>query len=147
MTKRRRRLIFFSSPLIIILVLVIWGKIAINRVEANAQLLAQTGQAAIKMLNEYRDGVDSFVATKDASKILECYADNYLSAREGEWEERLQSDRDGVQVYEWEVEGQRLYHKADVGEQVKNYLKPITSMEERKFKLDSVEQIYPLVPQ
>src|SRR5436190_558403 len=141
MSKRKRRVIFFSSPFVIIFGLLVWGKIAINRVEANAQLLAQTGQAAIKMLNEYRAGVDDFVANGDASKILECYADDYLSDHEGEWTERLQSDRDGVQVYEWDVEGPRLYHKADVGEQVKHYLKPITAIEESKFKLDSVEQI------
>jgi hypothetical protein len=124
-----------------ILGLVIWGKIAINRLEANAQVLAQTGQAAIKMLNEYRAGVDDFVANRDASKIIECYADNYASAHDGEWTERLQSDRDGVQVYEWEVERQRLYRKAEVSEQVKHYLTPITSIEESKFKLDSVEHI------
>ena len=140
MSKRKRRVIFFSSPFIIVLGLVVWGKIAINRVEANAQLLAQTGQAAIKMLNEYRAGVDDFVANKDASKILECYADDYLSDHEGEWTERLQSDRDGVQVYEWDIEGPGLYRKADVAEQVKHYLQPITSIEESKFKLDSVEK-------
>jgi hypothetical protein len=140
-SKRKRRVVFFSSPFIIILALVIWAKLAINKVEANAQLLAQTGQAAIKMLNEYHTGVDEFVANKDASKILECYADDYLSDHEGEWIEKLQSDRDGVQVYEWDVEGQRPYRKTDVGEQVKHYLEPITSIEESKFKLDSVEQI------
>ena len=96
MSKRKRRVIFFSSPLIIALGLVLWAKIAINRVEANAQLLAQTGQSAIKMLNEYRAGVDDFVASKDVSKILACYADDYLSDHEGEWTEKLQSDRDGV---------------------------------------------------
>lgn len=141
MSKRKRRVIFFSSPIAIILVLLVWGKIAISRVEANAQLLAQTGQASIKLLNEYRSGVDNFVAKKDASKILECYADNYLSDHEGEWQEKLQSDRDGVQVYEWEVENQRQFHKADVAQQVTRYLDSITSIEESKFKLDSVEDI------
>src|SRR5712691_5793196 len=138
---RKRRVILFSSPLVIILGLLVWGKIAINRVEANAQLLAQTGQASIKLLNEYRSGVDNFVAKKDPSKILDCYAEKYLSDHEGEWIEKLQSDRDGVQVYEWEIRAPRLYHKTDVGEQIKRYLEPITLMGESKFKLDSVEQI------
>ena len=141
MTKRKRRVIFFASPLVIVLALLIWGKLAISRVEADAQLLAQTGQASIKLLNEYRSGVDNFVAKKDASKILGCYAENYLSDHEGEWKEKLASDRDGVQVYEWEVENQRPFHKADVAEHVTRYLDPITSIEESKFKLDSVEDI------
>ena len=85
MSKRKRRVIFFSAPVVIVFALVVWGKIAIGRVEANAQLLAQTGQAAIKLLNEYRSGVDNFVTKKDASKILDCYAENYLSDHEGDW--------------------------------------------------------------
>src|SRR6266851_896187 len=141
MSNRKRRVILFSSPFVIILGLLVWGKIAINRVEANAQLLAQTGQASIKLLNEYRSGVDNFVAKKDPSKILDCYAENYLSDHEGEWEEKLQSNRDGVQVYEWEVENQRPFLKADVARQVTHYLTPITSIEESKFKLDSVENL------
>src|SRR5712692_8333463 len=141
MSKRKRRLMFFSSPFVIVLGLLVWGKIAINRVEANAQLLAQTGQASIKLLNEYRSGMDNFVAKKDPSKILDCYAENYLSDHEGEWEEKLQSNRDGVQVYEWEVENQRPFHKADVARQVTRYLDTITSIEESKFKLDSVEDL------
>src|SRR3989442_147124 len=141
MSKRKRRVIFFSSPIVIILVLLVWGKFAINRLEANAQLLAQTGQASIKLLNEYRSGVVNFVAKKDPSKILDCYAENYLSDHEGEWEEKLQSNRDGVQVYEWEVKSQRPFHKADVAGQVTHYLAPITSIEESKFKLDSVEDL------
>jgi hypothetical protein len=132
---------FLAVPLAVILTGLIWSKLAINRVEANAQLLAQTGQAAIKLLNEYHSGVDEFVVKKNPGKILECYAENYLSDHDGEWKETLKSDRDGVQVYEWEVQNQRPFHKAEVGAQVTHYLDSITSMEESKFKLDSVEEI------
>lgn len=141
MSKRQRRAVFYSSPLIVIIGLLIWGKVSINRLEADAQLLAQTGQAAIKLLNEYHAGVDEFVLSRDAGRILACYADNYLSDREGQWTEHLQSERDGVRVYEWKLEGQRLLRKADITEQTRRYLEPITAIEESKFKLDSVEQI------
>jgi hypothetical protein len=120
---------------------VIWIKVVINRIEASAQLLAQTGQSAIKFLNEYRDGVDEFVTKGDASKIIACYDDNYASYNEGNWSEKLKSERDGVRVYEWEVEDARPFSKADVTTQVTRYLEPVTSIEESKFKLDSVEQI------
>ncbi len=141
MSKRQRRAVFYASPLIIIIGLLILGNNFINRLEANAQLLAQTGQAAIKLLNEYRTGVNEFVAKKDAGKIFACYADDYLSDKEGQWTERLQSDRDGVRVYEWKQEDQRLLGKADSVERVKHYLEPVTAIEESKFKLDSVEEI------
>jgi ketosteroid isomerase-like protein len=140
MSKRQRRAVLLSSPLVMLIVLLVWGKIAIDRLEANAQLLAQTGQAAIKLLNEFRSGVDDFVATKDAGKIFECYAENYFSDHEGEWKEILESNRDGVEVYEWKVENPRAFHKADVTGQFTRYLESITSIEESKFKLDSVEE-------
>ena len=140
MSKKRRRIIFYASLLIVILGLVVWLKLEINRVEASALLLAQTGQGAIKMLNEYRASVDQFVTSKDASKILECYAANYFSDKEGQWTEQLKSDRDGVRVYEWEVNDPQALHRTEVTQRVARYLQPITSMEESKFKLDAVEQ-------
>ncbi len=143
MTKRKKRLMFFGVPLALVLVGLIWSKIAINHVEANAQLLAQTGQAAIKLLNEYHTGVDEFVAKKDQSKILECYAENYLNEHDGEWKETanpLTPDRDGVRVREWTVPKERVFHKGEVGAQMAHYLDPITSMQESKFKLDTVEE-------
>ena len=139
--KRRRRKIFWLSLFAILSVLMILLKITIDRIEASAQLLAETGQSAIKFLNEYRDGVDEFVAKRDAGKITACYDDNYMSYNEGDWGERLESERDGVRVYEWEIEGARPFLKADVAAQVTHYLEPVTSIEESKFKLDSVEQI------
>ena len=137
MSKKRRRIIFIALPVIVILVLGIWLKLEINRVEAGALLLAQTGQAAIKMLNEYRAGVDQFVTSKDANKILECYAANYLSDKEGQWIEKLKSDRDGVRVYEWEVDEPQALHRNEVAQRVARYLQPITSMEESRFSVGS----------
>src|SRR5712691_188815 len=124
MSKKRRRIILIALPSIVILVGGIWLTWEINRVEAGAQLLAQTGQGAIKMLNEYRAGVDQFVVSKDASKILECYADGYLSTQEGQWTEKLKSDRDSVRVYEWEVENPGPLHKNEIATRVERYLQP-----------------------
>ena len=140
MTKKRRRIIFIGGPLIVALAIMIALKLEVDRVEASALLLAQTGQAAIKMLDDYRAGINQFVSSKDASKILDCYANNYLSDREGQWTEKLESDRDGVRVYEWKVENPQSLHRTEVADSVARYLQPIVSMEESKFKLDAVEQ-------
>jgi hypothetical protein len=140
MSKKQRRVIFYSSPLVVIFGLLIWAKVLVNGVEANAQLLAQTGQSAIKLLNEYQTGVNEFVAKKDASKIIDCYDDGYLGYNEGNWTEVLKSDRDGVRVYEWEVENPRTFSKKDVATQVTHYLERVSSIQESKFKLDSVEE-------
>src|SRR5258707_12026605 len=142
MLKRRRRLIFYFAPLLVIIVLCVSLGFEIRRIEASARLLAETGQAAIKMLNEYSAGINRFVITRNADKILDCYANNYVSDQEGRWAEELKSDRDGVQVYEWKVSDTQTLHRTEVAERIKQYLQPITAMEESKFKLNAVEQTF-----
>ena len=96
MSKRRKRVVFYSSPIVVIGLLLLAGKIYINGVEANAQLLAETGQSAIKLLNEYKTGVEKL----SIDEIVSCYDDNYASDLEGFWVQHLESERDGVRVYE-----------------------------------------------
>jgi hypothetical protein len=137
MSKKQRRAIFYSSPLVVLLVVFLAVRMKLNAVEANAQMLAQMGQAAQKVLGDYRAGVEA----GDASKVLACYDDAYASEREGFWSEELQSERDGVRVYEWKQQDSKPFAKRDEGEQVERYLHGLGRVEDSKFKLDSVEQI------
>src|SRR5437588_4206092 len=137
MSKRQRRFVYYSSPLVVLLVVFLAVRVKLNAVEANAQMLAQMGQAAQKVLGEYREGVER----ADASKVLSCFDDAYVSEREGLWSEELQSERDGVRVYEWKQSDMKPFAKRDEGEQVGRYLSGLGRVEESKFKLDSVEQI------
>ena len=73
--------------------------------------------------------------------MLTCYDEAYASEREGFWAEELQSERDGVRVYEWKQGDAKPFAKRDEGEQVSRYLRTLGRVEESKFKLDSVEQI------
>jgi hypothetical protein len=138
MTRKRKRWIFLYVPLLVIFMVGLAGKLYINHVEANAQLLAETGQAAIKLLNEYKAGVEKL----NLETVLTCYDEEYASDMEGFWVEQLQSERDGVRVYEWGLDELRPFKKADVREQVSRYLTNVRSVEEGKFKLDAVEQIH-----
>jgi hypothetical protein len=137
MSKKQKRLVFYCSPAVVLLVLFVLGRAKLNEIEAGAQQLAQMGQAAQKVLGEYRAGLEKF----DAEKVLSCYDDAYANEREGFWAEQLQSERDGVRVYEWKLRDARPFGKREVGEQVAHYLKGLGRVEESKFKLDSVEQI------
>jgi hypothetical protein len=137
MSKRQRRVVFYSSPLVALFVIFLLVRVKLNTIEANAQLLAQMGQAAQKVLGEYRAGVEK----SDVSKVLSCYDDAYASEREGFWLEELQSERDGVRVYEWKQRDVKPFGKRDEGEQVARYLKTLGKIEDSKFKLDSVEHI------
>jgi hypothetical protein len=137
MSKKQKRLVFYCSPAVVLLVLFVLGRAKLNEIEGNAQQLAQMGQAAQKVLGEYRAGLDK----SDAGKVLACYDDAYANEREGLWAEELQSERDGVRVYGWRLADARPFGKREVGEQVAHYLKGLGRVEESKFKLDSVERI------
>jgi hypothetical protein len=137
MSKKKKRLVFYCSPLFVLLLAFGFGRAKLNEIEGNAQQLAQMGQAAQKVLGEYRAGVEE----SDAAKVLSCYDDRYANEREGLWAEELQSERDGVRVYEWKLQDVRPFGKHEVGQQVAHYLKDLGRVEESKFKLDSVEKI------
>ncbi|OLE53195.1 MAG: hypothetical protein AUG51_14475 [Acidobacteria bacterium 13_1_20CM_3_53_8] len=137
MSKRKKRAVFYVSPLIILLVVFILVKMKVNNLEENAQQLAQMGQAAQKVLGAYREGIEKF----DAARVLTVFNNQFASERDGFWTEELQSERDGVRVYQWRLDQVKPFTKADVGEQVSRYLRTINTIEESKFKLDSVERI------
>ena len=137
MSKRQKRAVFYSSPLIVLLVLILMAKLKLDQIEANAQQLAQLGQAAQKVLSEYRSGVEKF----DVAQVLSCYDDNYAGVHEGFSDEELQSERDGVRVYKWKPALERTTGKREMADEVERYLKTISTVDEAKLKLDSVEQI------
>jgi len=90
MSRRQKRAVFYSSPLIVLLMLFMLVKLKLDRIESNAQQLAQMGQSAQKLLGEFRTGLEKF----DAAQVLSCYDDNYAGVHEGFSEEQLQSERD-----------------------------------------------------
>src|ERR1044072_5188854 len=137
MSRKQKRTVFYLSPVVVVIVLAITVKIELDRLEDNAQELAQMGQAAQKVLGDYREGLEKF----DVPKILASVDDGFMSEKDGFWTEELQSERDGVRVFEWKLADTKQFNKGDVGEQVSRYLKTINTIEDSKFKIDSVEEI------
>ncbi len=140
MSKRKKRIIYFAIPLVIILGVLIFVRFKINAIEEKAQLLAQTGQVTIKLLGEYRSGIEKYVSAKDAALIEACFDNNFEGGQTGAWKEKLVSERDGVRVFEWETAAP-VHTKAEIIGELKNYLNQVVSIKESKFKLDTVEQI------
>ena len=61
MFKSKKRNYFYGTVLILIVGLLIFGKVKIDQIEEKAQVLAQTGQVTIKLLGEYRQGIEKYV--------------------------------------------------------------------------------------
>ncbi|HZY89028.1 MAG TPA: VCBS repeat-containing protein [Gemmataceae bacterium] len=134
--RRKRRLLYLSVPVLLLAAAAVWAKVQMDAIDAEAARLADTGKAALALLGEYQAGVSAL----DVDRVLACYAPDYASDSEGNWSERLVSDRDGIQVYEWHQESPRPFMRADVAGQLAAFFKGKRSVEEGKFKLSAVEQ-------
>lgn len=137
MSKKQKRVVFWCSPLIIVAGLLVWGKLYVDRLDVEAQQLAQLGQVAQKVLGEYRTGVEK----SDATRVLACFDEDYSADGDGFGAEGARTERDGVRVYEWAEGAHRPFKKGDVSASVAEYLKTMGSPEDVKFKLDSVEEV------
>jgi FG-GAP-like repeat len=135
--KRKRRLVYLAVFLFLTATAGLWAKLEIDHIDAEAEKFAATGQAAIALLGEYQAGMGRL----DVGQVLACYDPAYANEREGYWQERLRSDRDGVRVYDWYLDGARPFTRDDVAGQLAHYFAGKRSVEESKFKLNAVEAI------
>ena len=120
-----------------LLALTLYGKKRVDSLQAEADLLAETGRAAISMFNQVAEDLKA----QDLDKLLAHYHDEYAAASGGDWLQELVSDADGVRTYAWTVTEPRSFGKADIAAQLERLLAPIHSLEMSKLKLDRVEDL------
>ena len=128
MFKSKKRNYFYGTVLILIVGLLIFGKVKIDQIEEKAQVLAQTGQVTIKLLGEYRQGIEKYVTNKDASLIEVCFDDAFEGNQSGAWQEKLISERDSVRVFEWEAAAESVQNKDKIIGEIKSSLDSIVSI-------------------
>jgi hypothetical protein len=137
MSKRRRRLILLAVVALAFLALVVFGKSRVDTMQAEADLLAETGRAAISMFNQ----VAADMKAGDLDKVLAHYHDEYAATAAGTWIEELATDRDGIRTYNWAVDEPRTFDKTDLAGQIGRLLAPIRTLEISKLKLDRIEDM------
>lgn len=142
-SRRQIRLSRLRRVVIVVLVVgaaaAVWGKVALDRIEARAALVSETGIGLNKFLKEYVQALKA----GDVDELLTHYADDYKNPAEGLWSEILHSDRDDIQVYLWAVKNARPFEKADLREQANNLIQRAGKLESAKFKISSIEDASP----
>ena len=137
MSRRRPRMILLVLAALAVIALAagLW----VSRLQANAEQLASVGKEAIALLNEYGAALKEL----DLDRAVACYDEGYSNPDERRWAERLESDRDGVQVYLWQAGEPGLRTRDEVRSQLASLLAPVAELELGKFKLDRVLEIQP----
>jgi hypothetical protein len=133
---KRRSLLLYGVPLALLLAGASVMVFA-NRLQNEAERLAETGKGAIQMLSQYRAAVHGHVADEIAAH----YDEQYSSSTDGKWVEQLRYESDGVHVYDWVSNEDLSFGKADVVAQMSDVLGTAATLSETKFKLDLVEEI------
>ncbi|MCB1032347.1 MAG: VCBS repeat-containing protein [Acidobacteria bacterium] len=135
--KRKKIKILLLAFLGVLLVAALWVGAQVRRINSDADLLATTGTTASKMLSAYGAGIKA----EDPEEILKLYADDYSHPDQGFWQPVLASDRDGIQVYDWQSGEGQAFSKEEIREQLRRLLEDVDSLQMAKLKLASVEEI------
>lgn len=140
--RTRRRRLLVAIPLLALITLFAWGAYKVEQFQTDADQLAATGTAAIKVFKELGSGLKA----GDLDHILACYASDYQSSQ-GPWKETLRSERDGVRVYEWGTDpfpdgpGAET-SRANLRQNLATLLESIDHLDLAKLKLARVEEIH-----
>lgn len=134
---RRKKVLLLTSPLAVLLALALVGSVQVDRMQAEADLLAETGKAAINLTKELAGGI----AAGDPERIAAAYADDYRNPGAAAWSTRLASDRDGIRVYPWESGETFPSDREEIVGRYLALLEGVDSLEMAKFKLARVESI------
>jgi hypothetical protein len=102
-----------------------------DRIDREAEHFAETGKGVIALLHDYQAALTKL----DVDRALTCFDPEYANDRDGLWVEQLQSDRDGVRVYEWRLADEQRFTRDDIGRQLRHYFSTVRSIEESHFKL------------
>lgn len=136
----RKRLIYGSVTFLFLAAGVgIYAKFAFERIEARAIALSKAGVSLNKFLKSFVGAIKS----SDLDALLGHYSDDYAADAEGSWELTLDSERDGAQVYSWSTADPRAFKKADLKVQHEEHLARISSIDQAKFKIASIEDFNP----
>jgi hypothetical protein len=125
------------AALLVVVACTIAGGVYLNRIEARALRLAQTGTSLNTFLKSY---VDSLKA-RSVADLLDHFDEDYSDQRDGLWEERALSDRDGVKVYEWKSIVNGPFSRNGLREQTQWHLDRIGKVESGKFRISSIESL------
>ena len=116
---------------------IVWCKSYFDRIEARGLQISDAGTSLNTFLKQF---TTAFVE-RDLDALLALHDDSYASHSEGLWRRKLQTEQDGVEVYEWTIDASRPFAKPDVRDQFADYLDQLGEIEEGKFKITALDEI------
>jgi hypothetical protein len=95
------------------------------------------------LLGRYGGALAAAFREKDAGPVCRLYSSAYQSPGRGRWTLGPEQAEGDVTVSHLRAEGDEVFDKAAVSEEVKSYLASLSAVKEVKFKIDLIEAIEP----
>ena len=140
---RKRWILWIVGVVLISTVVAATAKVQVDRLDREALMLAETGKAAIVLLQKLGAGVKA----GDPRRILDAYDEDYEGGDDGPWQERLRAEHHGVRVFDWAVASphgssrQGVSSRQDAAGRFTELLAGVETLEMAKLKLAAVEEI------
>jgi len=102
-----------------------------------------TGRSINTFLNSYKQALEDSFKSRDASPVLAFYSNQYESPGRGRWILKPDSDLSNVTCSRLTADGNKSYARTDVRDEITDYLKSLSALDDVKFKIDLIEHADP----
>src|SRR5713226_1380786 len=100
----------------------------------------KTGKSVNAFLNDYKNALEDCFKTQNVSAVLAFYSDHYASPARGRWTLKPDLAQGDVDSFKLVSESQKDYARADVRDEIADYLKSLSAVDDVKFKIDLIEK-------
>jgi hypothetical protein len=100
-----------------------------------------TGKSVNGFLSDYNHALKEAFEKKDASPVLRFYSDRYASPGRGRWTLKPDGGESDVAIARVRVEGNQDYRKADLQNEIREYVDGLAAIDDIKFKIDMIQKV------
>ena len=102
-----------------------------------------TGKSVNAFLNDYKHALEDSFKRQNVSGTMAFYSGHYASPARGRWILKPDLTQGDVASFKLISDGGKDYAKDDVRDEITNYLKSLSAVDDIKFKIDLIEQAEP----
>jgi len=117
------------------------GPYMMARKDAEHAKFYNTGKSVNSFLSDYNHALKEAFEKKDASPVLRFYSDRYASPGRGRWTLKPDGAESDVAIARLRVEGNQDYRKADLQNEIREYVGGMAAIDDIKFKIDMIQKV------
>jgi hypothetical protein len=115
--------------------------ITMNHQDREHDRFLKNGRSINSFLSEYAHALNDAFIAQDADKIVDLYSESYCSPDRGRWSFQATAPEGDVEVFELQLDGTEAFEKPQLREELAEYLRGLSSVDDVKCKIDLIENL------